>query len=528
MASTILDRLQASASSVLLWAVSAALLVAPAAHAQDGCIADVDGDGIVSGNDLASVLGGWGSCSSCGGDVNGNGVINGEDLAVVLTRWGATCAPTVSGITPNAGPLAGGGVVTIAGNNLLNPTSVTFGDASATVVSSTRNTVSVMAPGRPAGSAAIVVTTQGGSVNAGSFTYYGTPTITGLTPNQGYAGGGNTVTITGTNFYGTPTVWLGKAAAASVVVVSSTQLNVVTPAGATGSTVSVSVATASGTASLSSAFSYISIVVPSWASLVEAAPDPAVVPDAALRAAILATNLAWRVRDNLTNIEMLLLPPGTFTMGCSPSEPNGYCLYDENPVHSVTLPTAFYMGRFETTQAEWTATMGSNTSSYVGANRPVETVSWNTIQGFLSATGLRLPTEAEWEYAYRAGTTTAFHSMPGFPNGTNEELQAGSIAWYNQNAGNQTHLVGQKAPNGFGLHDMAGNVLEWVQDWYSASYYQTSPAVNPQGPATGVRRAMRGGSFQYPETQLRSSDRHGDWDPTVAHVDKGFRVARNP
>jgi formylglycine-generating enzyme required for sulfatase activity len=538
MASTILDRLHASVSPVLRWAVAAALLVAPAAHAQDGCIADVDGDGIVNGNDLASVLGGWGSCSGCGGDVNGNGVINGEDLAVVLTRWGATCAPTVTSITPEAGPLAGGVAVTITGYNLLNPTSVTFGGAPATLLSSTRNSISVLAPARPAGVATIVVATQGGSVNAGSFTYYGAPTITAVTPSAGAAAGGNIVTIIGANFYGTPAVSFGKAIAASVVVVSNTQLSVLAPAGTAGSTVPVSVATATGVAGLPNAYSYQLAIVPSWATLIEELPDPAVVTNATLRNAIAATGLAWRVRDNASQIEMLLVPPGTFNMGCSASNLYG-CYSNENPVHAVTLTNAFYLGRYEVTQAQWTARMGWNPSVFQFesaevpaaqvSNRPVDSASWNSIQGFLSATGLRLPTEAEWEYAYRAGTTTAFHSMPGFPNGTNDDNQVGTIAWFNSNSPGQTRPVGGKAANALGLHDMAGNLWEWVNDWFGE--YSSGGQTNPQGPETGSIRVARGGSWYGDRSlfdfALRASCRAAS-DPFVNSYFYGFRVARNP
>jgi formylglycine-generating enzyme required for sulfatase activity len=536
MASTILDRLQASASSVLLWAVAAALLVAPAARAQDGCSADVDGDGIVNGNDLASVLGGWGSCSGCGGDVNGNGVINGEDLAVVLTRWGSTCAPAATSITPTAGPLAGGVVVTITGNNLLNPTSVTFGGAQATVVSSTRNTVSVIAPARPAGVAAIVVTTQGGSATAGNFAYFGAPTITGVSPNTGAPAGGTTVTITGSGFFGSPTVRFGKTIAHSVTVLSPTQLAVVTPAGVEGATVTVFVVTDSGAAGRPSGFAFG--IGPSWATVLAWEPDPAVVTNSALRNEIIATGLPWRVRDNGTQIEMLLVPPGTFNMGCSASNAYG-CSSPELPVHSVTLTNAFYIGRYEVTQAQWTAKTGVNPSQFQSAsaqvpaaqvpNRPVEKVSWNMIQGYLSATGLRLPTEAEWEYAYRAGTTGAFHSMPGFPNGTNDDTQVGNIAWFGLNSANQTRPVGGKSANALGLHDMSGNVWEYVNDWWSDTYYASSPPTNPPGPATGTDPVLRGCSWNVIETWwARSSMRATGNGVANSGSNYGFRVARNP
>jgi formylglycine-generating enzyme required for sulfatase activity len=270
-----------------------------------------------------------------------------------------------------------------------------------------------------------------------------------------------------------------------------------------------------------------------WATIVEFAPDPTVVSDESLRNAIAATGLPWRVIDNDTSIELLLVPPGTFNMGCSASNQYG-CSSDENPVHAVTLTSAFYLGRYEVTQAQWTATMGVNPSYHVASNgypgsidRPVEDVSWNEVQGFLSATALRLPSEAEWEYACRAGTATAFHSGPGFPSGTNVDGLAGVIAWWGAVAGGQTHPVGVKAANALGFHDMAGNVWEWVSDWYSSTYYSSSPPVNPAGPANGSFRAKRGGSFEGESLFVRSSMR-GSRAPGFGDVAVGFRVARQP
>jgi formylglycine-generating enzyme required for sulfatase activity len=278
------------------------------------------------------------------------------------------------------------------------------------------------------------------------------------------------------------------------------------------------------------AWGQCAVRLPSWATLVEAQPDPAVVTNATLRAAISASGRAWRVRDNGTNIEMLLVPPGIFTMGCTPSNQDG-CTGDENPTHSVTLTQAFYLSRYEVTQSQWVAKMGSNPSYFQGysdsANRPVEAVSWNTIQGFLSATGMRLPSEAEWECAYRAGTTTAFPSMPGYPNGTNDDNQVGTIAWYSSNSGSQTHAVGGKAANALGLHDMSGNVFEWVNDWYGSTYYSVSPSANPLGPVSGTRRVIRGGSWDGATRQVRSSYRF-NITPGSGYTGVGFRVARNP
>jgi formylglycine-generating enzyme required for sulfatase activity len=157
----------------------------------------------------------------------------------------------------------------------------------------------------------------------------------------------------------------------------------------------------------------------------------------------------------------------------------------------------------------------------------VEAVSWNTIQGFLSATGMRLPTEAEWEYAYRAGTTTAFHGWAGQPAGTNDDNLVEKIAWYSSNAGSQTRPVGGKAANGFGLHDMAGNVWEWVSDWYSERDGASTPTEDPKGPATGSFRVLRGGSWLYASDFARSSNRFRV-APDSMFVTIGFRVARAP
>jgi len=278
------------------------------------------------------------------------------------------------------------------------------------------------------------------------------------------------------------------------------------------------------------------VTTPAWATLIEAFPDPAVVTDPALRAAITATGLAWRVKDTATQIEFVLIPPGSFQMGCSASQQYG-CNSDESPVHTVTLTNAFYMGRYEVTQAQWQARMGSNPSSFQSAstqvpaaqvpNRPVESVSWNMIQGFLTQTGMRLPTEAEWEYAYRAGTTTAFHGYTGQLSGTNDGSLLGNIAWFGINSNSQTRPVGGKLGNGYGLHDMSGNVREWVNDWYWSTYYASSPSTNPPGPATGDFRVLRGGYWYSNSNNCRASNRNNN-TPTTAYLNIGFRAARTP
>jgi formylglycine-generating enzyme required for sulfatase activity len=278
------------------------------------------------------------------------------------------------------------------------------------------------------------------------------------------------------------------------------------------------------------------VATPAWATLVEAAPDPGVVTDPALRAAISATGLPWRVRDTATQIEMLLVPPSSFVMGCSPSQAIG-CEAAELPVHSVSLTEPFYLGRYEVTQSQWTERMGSNPSTFQGssrevpaeqvAGRPVEQVSWDTVQQFLALTGMRLPSEAEWEYAYRAGSAAAYHGVPGDPSGFDDDALLGTIAWFSGNSEGQTRPVGQKFGNGLGFHDMSGNVWEWVNDWFSAGYYAESPAADPPGPATGGYRVLRGGSFIADAGGIgcRSSSRL-PWGIAVWNV--GFRVARSP
>ena len=252
---------------------------------------------------------------------------------------------------------------------------------------------------------------------------------------------------------------------------------------------------------------------PTWATLLEAAPDPAVVTDANLRAAIVASGFAWRVRDNGTNIEMLLVPGGTFMMGCSPGDAE--CGGDENPAHQVTLTNAFYMGKTEVTQAQWTAKMGNNPSYFGGQpNNPVENVSWNMIQGFITATSLRLPTEAEWDLACRAGTTTVRYGV--FDN----------IAWHDTNSDGTTHVVATKLPNALGLYDTIGNVWEWCQDLNAA--YSAADVTNPTGPASGYFRLLRGSGYSYLPEGCRASARYVNDPNAINQGNYGFRVVRNP
>lgn len=257
-----------------------------------------------------------------------------------------------------------------------------------------------------------------------------------------------------------------------------------------------------------------SVVAPttlSWATTLEAFPNAAVVIDAGVRADIVATGFPWRVADSATGIEMILVPPGTFIMGASPGDPSADS--DEFPQHSVTLTQTFYMSKTEVTQSQWLAQMGSNPSVNSGTTNPVDTVSWLDVQPFCSQTSMRLPTEAEWEYACRAGTTAPTYGP------------LNSIAWTQSNSGGVSHPVGAKLPNGFGLHDMIGNVWEMTQDWYGP--YSAASATNPTGPASGTHHPLRGGSWFYFDFFARSSSRK--LGIPFGRLDNlGFRVARDP
>jgi formylglycine-generating enzyme required for sulfatase activity len=273
-------------------------------------------------------------------------------------------------------------------------------------------------------------------------------------------------------------------------------------------------------------------VLPAWAEVLEFFPPATVVPSPAHRATIRDTGFPWRVRDRGTGIELVLVPPGSFDMGCGIVQQLD-CPSLELPLHRVTLTSPYYIGRYEITQAQWRSRMPINPSLFQGQPdspiRPVERVSWDSTQVFLAGSGLRLPTEAEWEYACRAGTVTAFHGTAQSPGGTNDPAQAAAIAWTVENSGDRTHPVGTRMANGFGLHDMSGNVFEWVNDFMEVSYYANSPPENPTGPPTGTARPARGASYNYGALNARSSYRFdGGAGAGFYGFYIGFRVARNP
>lgn len=222
--------------------------------------------------------------------------------------------------------------------------------------------------------------------------------------------------------------------------------------------------------------------------------------------------------------QMVRITGGEFTMGCT-DEQGLACDSDESPTQLVTI-SDFFLSKYEVTQVLWKSIMGDNPSVFSGCDDcPVETVSWNMVQEFLSRlnalTGLnyRLPTEAEWEYAARGGKNASIFIYPG--SDTPED-----IAWYVENSGNSTHTVGQKAANALGLYDMSGNVSEWCLDWYVEDYTEISDAVNPQGPASGISRIRRGGDWNSPASMLRTAERDAA-NPDIGFDVTGLRLARS-
>ena len=228
-------------------------------------------------------------------------------------------------------------------------------------------------------------------------------------------------------------------------------------------------------------------------------------------------------------LELVLIPAGRFRMGSPAKEKDRE---GNEAQHWVMITRLFYMGKHEVTQEQWEKVMGTDPSNFKGAKNPVECVSWGDSQAFLKKlNGLgkgpgqfRLPTEAEWEWACRAGTRTRFCS------GETDEALA-DVAWFNANSGNTTHPVGTRKPNAWGLHDLHGNVWEWCADWYDSSYGLQSTAyslhTDPAGPATGSSRVLRGGSWGNDPRGCRSTYR-GGVGPDVRYDVVGLRVVAVP
>ncbi|MBO4715569.1 MAG: SUMF1/EgtB/PvdO family nonheme iron enzyme, partial [Verrucomicrobia bacterium] len=252
------------------------------------------------------------------------------------------------------------------------------------------------------------------------------------------------------------------------------------------------------------------------------------------RVALVNKNITIPLSDKV-DLDMVWINPGTFTMG-SPSDELGRVSNEVR--HQVTLTQGYWLGRYEITQAQYKAVMKVNPSEFIGADLPVETVSWNDAMDFCAklteiekAAGrlpegyeYTLPTEAQWEYACRAGTTTALNSGK---NLSDIELcpEMDEVGWYGYNSDETTHPAGQKQPNAWGLYDMHGNVGEWCLDWYGA--YPASSVTDPTGPATGSYRVMRGGSW-YGDANFCRSAMRSSYIPSYYVFICGFRVALAP
>ncbi len=242
-----------------------------------------------------------------------------------------------------------------------------------------------------------------------------------------------------------------------------------------------------------------------------AAPTPAVAPPAGAGPALTGKTIDL---GNGVSMEFILVPAGSFDMGSPDSEKarDG----DEGPVRKVQLAKAFYIGKYEVTQEQYLAAMGTNPSKFSGPKLPVESVSWDEAATCCKKMGGRLPTEAEWEYACRAGSKTRFCYGDDL-----NYTQLGEYAWYSSNSVSTTHPVGQKKPNAFGLYDMHGNVYEWCSDWFAP--YANAQTVNPVGASSGQHRVCRGGGWIVNAWFCRSANRH-IFSPDFRSVGLGFRV----
>ena len=222
---------------------------------------------------------------------------------------------------------------------------------------------------------------------------------------------------------------------------------------------------------------------------------------------------------NSIGMEFVLVPAGEFRMGGS----DAGAYDDEKPVHLVRITKPFYLGKYQVTQGQWEAVMGTNPSYFPGdPNRPVEQVSWEETQEFVRRLGeqegkaYRLPTEAEWEYAARAGSTGAYCFG-------DDESQLKDYAWYNANAKGTTHPVGQLQPNAWGLYDVHGNVAEWCHDGLRT--YTDASMSDPFGPTTaGADRVIRGGNWRWHAQDVRSAYRSA-FSPGLRYGNLGFRCA---
>jgi uncharacterized repeat protein (TIGR02543 family) len=280
-------------------------------------------------------------------------------------------------------------------------------------------------------------------------------------------------------------------------------------------------------------------------------------------------NAGDEMESNVVGIKHVWVPAGTFIMGSPASETDmlGNSWYDNERSQRQVTVSGFWMGKYQVAQAEWKAVMGMgyNPSYFTGDNLPVDSVSWYEVIVFCNrlsikegltpayqvtgvtnwetqtaptssnatwnaatinpdSDGYRLPTEAQWEYACRAGTTTAFYNGDNTENDYHNAL-VGEVAWFSLNNSNETKPVGQKTANAWGLHDMHGNVFEWCWDWYTASYNDAGGSNNPQGATSGTSRVLRGGTWLSNGQHLRSAYRNYT-DPWSWYNFNGFRLVR--
>ena len=211
---------------------------------------------------------------------------------------------------------------------------------------------------------------------------------------------------------------------------------------------------------------------------------------------------------------MIWCEPGVFAMGSPPDEPGRF---EDETQHTVTISRGFWLGKYEVTQRQWESVMHSNLSRFKGPDNPIENISWHDCMTFVrrvrseAKIPVRLPTEAEWEYACRAGSESPVAGNGKLPD----------MAWYDDNSECQTHEVGTHTPNAWGFFDMHGNVLEWCADWFSVP---TGDVVDPKGPPSGSFKMLRGGCWFFYERDCRSAYRLKR-DPTLRNCIFGFRLA---
>ena len=258
--------------------------------------------------------------------------------------------------------------------------------------------------------------------------------------------------------------------------------------------------------------------------------EPAFTPSKNESLVDLAVNIFPTVGTICTNsigMELVYIPSGEFMMGSENAEE------DEKPVHKVTISKGFWMGKYPVTQSQWESVMGTTVQQQrektdkssplygEGFDYPMHYVLWAEAQEFIHRLNERndgykysLPTEAEWEYSARAGTTGDYAG------------NLDDMAWYDDIFGSTTHPVGQKLPNAFGLYDMHGNVWEWCRDWFDPNYYAKSPRSDPTGPNSGERHVLRGGAWYGFKNFARSANRY--WDTERISSTSGFRVVARP